>query len=130
MTDFRVGDKVQAFSKTTQDTAVFTVTGVERDYDNSFALVGKGFKLQDSHFEFELMERPFQLPTTPGLYGFPNGGSMKMLLTSHGEWYWVDFSAHGHRDVIRGGEKIDEKDVRNQLEHSVVELEYEYTGRR
>lgn len=129
MTFFEVGDTVQASSKSGEDRAVFIVTEVHRDYDNSFALVGRGFKLQDSDFEFKLLKRPMSLPTVPGIYGYTTGGGMKLILTKRGEWYWLDFTAEGLDSVIRGGAPVEESVVREQFEKDTIVLNYEYAIR-
>ncbi|QIG58004.1 hypothetical protein SEA_PAULODIABOLI_320 [Microbacterium phage PauloDiaboli] len=129
MTDFQVGDKVRARGKHFDDKATFIVTEVRVDYDYSFELKAEGFILSSEEFEFTLIERPIKLPTTAGIYGFTNGAGMKLLLTSKGEWYWIDFTAYGADRVIRDRGPIPLEEIRDQFRNSDIILNYEYKVR-
>lgn len=129
MTDFKVGDRVRARSIEGNDKAKFDVTEVHGDYDYTFVLVGRGVRFDSRDWEFTLTHRPIELPSVAGIYGFTNGAGMKMLRTKYGQWYWIDFTAQGTKGVVRGGEPMEESEVRKQIMTSEVVLNYEYKER-
>ena len=128
MTDFKVGDRVQATGKFNDDKATFTVTEVFRSFDSSVTLAAGGLEFDDNSFNFELVERPTTIPTVAGIYGFINGGGMKLIVTRTGQWFWVDFTTKGAENVFRDFERIKKKEVLDMLHHTEIALEYEYKG--
>ncbi|HKT21941.1 MAG TPA: hypothetical protein VJR06_04950 [Nitrososphaerales archaeon] len=100
ISDIKVGDRVRATSKTNDDTAEFTVV-----YAYTWGVDTAANSYDGEDFDFEVIKpAPNPVPTEPGLYSFykddtPITQSRRLLLTKHGEWYFLDFTA-GSRDGI------------------------------
>ena len=103
--DTRKGDRVRATSKTNDDTAefiVFKVTEAAWLYLYSETNVYSSEK-----FTFEVLKRAEKpLPTVPGLYTLREEDTkinsfVRLLLTTHGEWFWIDFTASAVAQKVR-----------------------------
>ena len=82
------GDSVRATHKETGEVHEFEV-----EHPNGYGL-GSTTRLYfaKSLWDFERLTRP--LPTKAGLYqASSDKGMNKLILTTHGEWYWLDFTA-------------------------------------
>lgn len=99
--DIRKGDRVRATSETNDDTAEFTATVVTE------WCVYSAVNMYDSeNFTFEVLKRAEKpLPTVPGLYTLREEDTKinalkRLLLTTHGEWFWIDFTADDPTVVV------------------------------
>lgn len=67
----------------------FAIEGTTTTYLNSFCLS-----------DWDIIE---PLPTAPGLYQVDGGGVRNfrhLMLTMHGKWYWVDFTARDVNGIV------------------------------
>jgi len=101
ISEIKVGDRVRATSKTNDDTAEFTVT---LTYAWGVDSATNSYDAED--FTFEVIKPALKpIPTEPGLYSFykedtPVTQSRRLLLTKHGEWYFLDFTASAQDTVL------------------------------
>lgn len=103
-----VGDKIKAQHNTTEDYAVFTVEHVDSTYAESAENV-----FYANVYTFYLVERKINIPTEPGVYSVREGDTpitslRRLVLTSKGDWYWLDFTARYQDAVLEPVKDIQE----------------------
>ena len=121
--DIREGDQVRATSKTNDDMAEFTVVG--RSAETPW-LYSENNVYLSKNFTFEVLKRAEKpLPTVPGLYSVREKDTdirdlKRLLRTTHGEWFWIDFTAL-HPTVVAQKEDTDYlTDPTNNFELTLV----------
>ena len=122
--DTRKGDRVRATSKTNDDTAEFTVFKVTETAWLYLCSETNAYSSED--FTFEVLKRAEKpLPTVPGLYSVREKDTdirdlKRLLRTTHGEWFWIDFTAL-HPTVVAQKEDTDYlTDPTNNFELTLV----------
>ena len=107
MSQIKRGDRVKATNKLNDDTAEFTVTSANDSYVES-----EHNTYTRSVFDFEIVRKP--LPTQPGIYHANIYGDRedteltslrRLLLTTKGQWYWMDFTASKGSDILEPAEE-------------------------
>ena len=90
--DYIKGDKVKATHKETGEVHEFEVRA--NAYSPDYLVTTSGLTLHGRFWDFEKLIPP--LPTKAGLYRpYEASGMLHLLLTTHGEWFWVDFEGNG-----------------------------------
>ena len=86
--DYIKGDKVKVTHKETGEVHEFEVRA--NAYSPDYLVTTSGLTLHGRFWDFEKLTPP--LPTKAGLYKpYEAIGIRYLLLTTRGEWFWVDF---------------------------------------